>query len=185
MDLPCAAVKTDGRLKTWGADRLIAHRDSVALVDGPAFRAHYPEFASYYEGDPAEPQRNEFIRNVFYNVRWAFEKVIWSDHIYNNDISGTANFISRMSDNWMTTENPGFVDPSNPLAGFVADPALLKAIPGFVLPALERIPPTTDVEVQGSGEGFSGRVNGVADEAHTPAGLAGNSSQKSVTSQHE
>jgi hypothetical protein len=77
------------------------------------------------------------------------------------------------------------VDPSNPLAGFVADPALLKAIPGFVLPALERIPPTTDVEVQGSGEGFSGRVNGVADEAHTPAGLAGNSSQKSVTSQHE
>lgn len=185
MDLPCAAVKTDGRLKTWGADRLIAHRDSVALVDGPAFRAHYPEFASYYEGDPAEPQRNEFIRNVFYNVRWAFEKVIWSDHIYNNDISGTANFISHMSDNWMTSENPGFVDPSNPLAGFVAEPALLKAIPGFILPALERIPPTTDVEVQGSGEGFSGRVNGVADEAHTPAGLAGNSSQKSVTSQHE
>lgn len=170
MDLPCAAVKTDGRLKTWGADRLVAHRDSVALVDGPAFRAHYPEFASYYEGDPAEPQRNEFIRNVFYHVRWAFEKVVWSDHIYNDDISGTANFISRMSDNWKTDDNPGFIDPADPLAGFVAHPALLDVIPGFVLPALEKIPPTTKVKGRVLTEHFSGRVNGVADEAHTPAG---------------
>ena len=176
MDLPCAAVKTDGRLKTWGADRLLAHRDSVALVDGPAFRAHYPEFASYYEGDPAEPQRNVFIRNVFYNVRWAFEKVVWSDHYYNDDINGPANFISQMSDNWKTTENPGFVDPANPLAGFVEHPALKDAIPGFILPDLKRIPPTTDVSgkhfngAYGSGKEFSGIVAGVADEAHTPAG---------------
>jgi hypothetical protein len=170
MDLPCAAVKTDGRLKTWGADRLVAHRDSVALVDGPAFRAHYPEFASYYEGDPAEPQRNEFIRNVFYHVRWAFEKVVWSDHFYNDDISGTANFISRMSDNWKTDDNPGFIDPADPLAGFVAHPALLDVIPGFILPALEKIPPTTKVTGRVVTEHFSGRVNGVADEAHTPAG---------------
>jgi hypothetical protein len=180
MDLPCAAVKTDGRLKTWGADRLIAHRDSVALVDGPAFRSHYPEFASYYEGDPAEPQRNVFVRNVFYNVRWAFEKVIWSDHYYNDDIIGTANFISQMSDNWKTGENPGFVDPANPLAGFVEHPALLEAIPGFILPDLKRIPPTSDVTgkhfngAYGSDEGFSGIVAGVADEAHTPAGNSNN-----------
>lgn len=173
MDLPCAAVKTDGRLKTWGADRLIAHRDSVALVDGPAFRTHYPEFASYYEGDPAEPQRNEFIRNVLYNVRWAFEKVVWSDHIYNDDLHGSANFISHMSDNWKTAENPGFLDPAHPLAGFVAHPALLEVIPAFVLPALDRIPPTSDVSMEGfaASTGFSGSVNGVADEAHTPAGI--------------
>ncbi len=176
MDLPCAAVKTDGRLNTWGADRLIAHKDSVDLVDGPAFRAHYPEFASYYEGDPAEPQRNVFIRNVFYNVRWAFEKVVWSDHYYNDDISGTANFISHMSDNWKTVENPGFADPVNPLAGFVDRPALLEVIPGFVLPDVTRIPPTSDVSgknfngAYGAGKEFSGIVSGVADEAHTPAG---------------
>jgi hypothetical protein len=176
MDLPNAAVKTDGRLKTWGADRLIAHRENVAKVDGPAFRAHYPEFASYYEGDPAEPQRNVFIRNVFYNVRWAFEKVVWSDHYFNDDISGPANFISHMSDNWKTTENPGFVEPANPLAGFVDHPALLEVIPGFVLPDVKRIPPTSDVSgknfngAYGAGKEFSGIVSGVADEAHTPAG---------------
>ena len=136
LDLPCAAVKTDGRLKTWGADRLVVHKDSVALVDGPSFRAHYPEFASYYEGDPAEPQRNVFERNVFYNVKWAFEKVVWSDHIYNDDISGTANFISRMNDNWKTEVNPGFRNPSDPLAGFTEHPALLDVIPGFLLPDL-------------------------------------------------
>ena len=170
MDLPCAAVKTDGRLKTWGADRLVAHRDSVALVDGPAFRAHYPEFASYYEGDPAEPQRNEFIRNVFYNVRWAFEKVVWSDHYYNDDISGSANFISHMSDNWKTERNPGFRDTSDPLAGFTDHPAILDSIPGFILPDLSRIPPTSKASAF-SVAGFSGRVNGVSDELHTPAGL--------------
>ena len=176
MDLPCAAVKTDGRLKTWGADRLIAHRQNVAKVDGPAFRAHYPEFASYYEGDPAEPQRNEFIRNVLYNCRWAFEKVVWSDHIYNDDISGKANFIDHMSDNWKTTENPGFVDPADPLKGFVAHPALLDVIPGFILPDLSLIPPTSDLAgknfdgAYGSGNQFSGINMGVADEAHTPAG---------------
>lgn len=173
LDLPCAAVKTDGRLKTWGVDRLIAHRDSVALVDGPAFRAHYPEFASYYEGDPAEPQRNIFIRNVLYNVKWAFEKVVWSDHIYNDDISGTANFISEMSDNWKTDENPGFIDITNPLAGFTERPALLDVIPGFVLPDLSLIPPTSPTSArygQPSDSGFSGQVGGVADELHTPAG---------------
>ena len=175
MDLPSAAVKTDGRLKTWGADRLVAHRENVAKVDGPAFRAHYPEFASYYEGDPAEPQRNVFIRNVFYNVRWAFEKVVWSDHYFNDDISGPANFISHMSDNWKTSENPGFVELANPLAGFVDHPALLEVIPGFVLPDVKRIPPTSDVSgknfngAYGAGKEFSGIVSGVADEAHTPA----------------
>ena len=172
MDLPCAAVKTDGRLKTWGADRLIAHRDSVAIVDGPAFRAHYPEFASYYEGDPAEPQRNVFIRNVFYNVKWAFEKVIWSDHIYNDDITGKANFISEMSDNIKTDKNPGFIDPTDPLAGFTDHPALLEAIPDFILPDLSHIPPTsTTSSGQSHGSaGFSGVIGGVADELHTPAG---------------
>jgi len=179
MDLPCAAVKTDGRLKTWGADRLIAHRDSVALVDGPAFRAHYPEFASYYEGDPAEPQRNEFIRNALYNVRWAFEKVIWSDHFYNDDISGQANFISTLRDNWKTTTNPGFIDPNDPLKGYSEHPPVLDAIPGFVLPPVDRIPSTSAVDsswlratkATRSTYGFSGIAYGVADEAHTPAGL--------------
>lgn len=176
LDLPCAAVKTDGRLKTWGADRLVVHKDSVALVDGPSFRAHYPEFASYYEGDPAEPQRNVFERNVFYNVKWAFEKVVWSDHIYNDDISGTANFISRMNDNWKTEVNPGFRNPSDPLAGFTEHPALLDVIPGFILPDLSRIPPTSASRdgYRAPGAVFSGRVGGVADELHTPAGRSGN-----------
>ena len=107
-----------------------------------------------------------------YNVKWAFEKVVWSDHIYNDDISGTANFISRMEDNWKTDVNPGFRDPKDPLSGFVEHPALLDVIPGFILPDLSLIPPTSGVSSGyfASGDGFSGRVGGVADELHTPAG---------------
>ena len=128
------AIKIDARLKTWGADRLPYHRERIAELDGPAFRAHYPEFASYLGGDTAEPRRNVLTRNVFYDVKWAFETVVWADHDYNDTIEGAANFFSEMHDNWKTTLNPGFVDPDDPRAGFVAAPAVLDSIPGFVLP---------------------------------------------------
>jgi hypothetical protein len=62
------------------------------------------------------------------------------------------------------------MDISNPLAGFVEQPALLVAIPGFRLPDLSRIPSTTEINTT-SDTSFSGRVNGVSDELHTPAGL--------------
>ena len=133
MNLDCAAIKIDGRLKTWGADRRNAHKTYVAEVDGPAFRAHYPDFAPYWEGDPAEPNGNILVRNVFYNVRWVCEKVVWSDHQYNDTLEGSANFFSEMHDNWKTTDNPGFKDPENPRAGFVPDPPLQKHIPDFRL----------------------------------------------------
>ena len=136
MHLDCAAIKIDARLKTWGADRLPFHDERIAEMDSPAFRAHYPEFASYLAGDRAEPIRNVLERNVFYDVKWAFETVVWADHDYNDTIEGTANFFSVMHDNWKTTANPGFVDPEDPRAGFVAAPAVLDTIPGFVLPAL-------------------------------------------------
>jgi len=169
LDIPCAAIKVDGRLKTWGADRLPIHRDSVALVDGPAFRAHYPEFTSYYEGDHAEPQHNVLQRTVYYNVDWAFEKVVWSNHYYNDEVSGRANFFSEMSDNLKMDVNPGFVDPDNPLEGFVPDPLLLKKIPAFQLPPLEKIAKTSASELTFKHAGFSGINYGTADELHTKA----------------
>ena len=131
MNLDCAAIKTDRRLKTWGKDRLPAHFAYIAQVDGPEFREHYPEFASYLEGDTSEPSRNVLERNVFYNVRWIFEKVEWSSRDYNDSCEGADNFFSRMTDNWKTTENPGFKDIDNPQAGFEADPPLKEHIPAF------------------------------------------------------
>ena len=136
MHLDCAAVKTDARLQTWGKDRLKAHRVYVAQVDGPAFRAHYPEFASYYEGDPSEPRRNAFYNNVLYDVKWAFERVDWSSRDYNDILEGSANYFSEMHGNWKTADNPGFKDPDNPQAGFVPDPPLKKHIPDFHLKPL-------------------------------------------------
>lgn len=136
MNLDCAAIKVDGRMKTWGADRMPFMLEQLAKVDGPAFREHYPELSDYLGGDPAEPSRNVLERNVFYNVKWAFEKVVWSDHDYNDTIEGKANFFDRMESNWKTTVNPGFVNPDDPLAGFVPDPPLLDSIPGFRLPEI-------------------------------------------------
>ena len=75
-----------------------------------------------------------------------------------------------MSNNWKTATNPGFRDPADPLSGFTEHPAVLDSIPGFILPDLSRIPSTSETSVSFS-TGFSGVVNGVADEVHTPAGL--------------
>ena len=99
LHLDCAAVKVDARLKTWGKDRLAAHKVYVAEVDGPAFRAHYPEFASYYEEHPEEPRRNSFHDNVLIDVKWAFERVDWSRHDYNDTLAGRANFMDTMYGN--------------------------------------------------------------------------------------
>lgn len=98
-DLPCAAIKIDARLLTWGRDRYFDFPDKVALVDGPAFREHYPEFASYWEEDPCTPRRNVLEDNTFINVKWVFDKVVWSDHDYNDIIEGEANFFSSMHGN--------------------------------------------------------------------------------------
>ena len=145
LDIPCAAIKVDGRLKTWGADRLPICRDSVASVDGPAFRAHYPEFASYYEGDSAEPQHNRLINNVFCNVANVFEKVVWSDH-YNNDIiEGRANFFDEMRGNVKTEDR------------------------NLDLSVLERVPPTSQHELHFVHDAFNGIRYGIADEKQTAA----------------
>lgn len=98
-DLDCAAIKIDARLKTWGADRLLAHRIYIAEVDGPAFRDHYPDFASYLDGDPGEPSRNLLYDNVFCDVRWVFEKVVWAERDYNDIIEGRANYFDAMYGN--------------------------------------------------------------------------------------
>ena len=104
---------------------------------------------------------------MLYNVKWAFEKVVWSDHFYNDDIEGKANFMDEMRDNWKTTENPGFADPKDPLRGFVVDSPLLMNIPGFQLPPVEEIPPTSPSRYETRNNGFSGGN----DEAHTKASL--------------
>lgn len=146
LDIPSAAIKVDGRLKTWGADRLPICRDSVAAVDGPAFRTHYPEFASYFEGDPAEPQHNRLINNTFCNVAHVFEKVVWSDH-YNNDIfEGRANFFDEMYGNLKTDDRE------------VLD-----------LSVLEKVPPTSKNELHFVHDAFNGILYGIKDEKQTSA----------------
>ena len=145
VDIPCAAIKVDGRLKTWGADRLPIHRDSVALADSPAFRAHYPEFTSYYEGDPAEPQHNMLVHNVFCNVAHVFEKVVWSEHYYNDIMEGRANFFDEMRDN------------------------VRMDAPTVQIRLPEGIPPTSQHELHFVHDAFSGIRYGIADEKQTAA----------------
>lgn len=132
MNLDCAAIKIDARLHTWGADRIPVMMDSLAKYDSPAFREHYPELEAYL-ANFRDPSRNVLTRNVFYNVKYAFEAVVWDDHDYNDIIDGTANWMT-MSHNWKTTDNPGFLNPDNPKEGYADSPAVLQHIPGFVLP---------------------------------------------------
>ena len=119
--------------------------DSIRLVDSPAFRKHYPELEPYLKGDPAEPQHNTLINNVFCNVAAAFEKVVWSDHFYNNDIEGRANFFDEMHGNIKLDKLEG----------------------GLVLP--KRVPPTSRHELHFIHDAFNGAQYGILDERHTAA----------------
>lgn len=149
IDLPRAAIKVDGRLKTWGADRLPLMLDSIRHADSPAFREHYPELEPYLKGDPAEPQHNTLINNVFCNVAAAFERVVWSDHFYNNNVEGRANFFDEMKGNRIIDSLDG----------------------GLTLP--DRVPPTSKHELHFIHDTFNGAQYGILDEKHT--GATGNS----------
>lgn len=133
LNLPTTAIKIDARIQTWAAWMVPDYKKKVAAMDGPEFRAYYPEFASYWEGDFSTPSRNVLERNVFYNVKNVFERVHWDQHDFNDIVIGEANYVSRMNDNWVCSENPGFVDTNDPSKGFVSSPALLEHIPDFKL----------------------------------------------------
>lgn len=92
-------------------DRIVQNRK-----DEPPYSVKYPELVNYWQEDPAFPKRNRIYGNLFYNIT--------------NLLHGNSQW-GEFWNNWATNEDPGFVDPSDPLKGFRKDAPVFKRITGF------------------------------------------------------
>lgn len=132
------AIHVDNRLQNWAANMvakggIYETRLNAVKYNQPPYSTAYPELANYWNDNPALPKRNVIEGNLFYNI--------------DTVIRGNAKW-GEWRGNWTTTNNPGFVDPEQPLKGFAAGAEILRVLPevgnipfdkiGSTLPAAER-----------------------------------------------
>lgn len=121
MDSPIA-IHLDNRMQGWSASSVVKgaildQRLQTVRYTEPPYSIRYPELVNYWNENPAKPKRNIFERNLFYKVGTVLSgRTEWGE-FWNNWTS--------------TTENPGFVDETNPLKGFKSNAKVFEKIQGF------------------------------------------------------
>ena len=120
IDSP-TAIHLDNRLQNWAGSMLdkggiYDKRLQAVNYTQPPYSVKYPELVNYWQEDPAFPKRNRIYGNLFYNIT--------------NLLHGDSQW-GEFWNNWATNEDPGFVDPSDPLKGFRKDAPVFKRIVGF------------------------------------------------------
>ena len=120
IDSPCA-IHLDNRMQNWGTgmvapDGIIDQRLKKVRHTEPPYSEAYPKLVNYWQEDPAYPHGNLIESNLFYRI--------------GNVVHGETQW-AEFRNNWITNEDPGFVNPDNPLEGFKTDADLFKYIPGF------------------------------------------------------
>lgn len=128
IDLP-QAIHIDNRMQNWGRGMLdpggvVDQRLQAVKHTEPPYSTAYPELARYWEGTPRVPRGNVIAGNLFYKV--------------GRILNGSPSY-ADWSDNWVTIQNPGFVDPAKPLEGFVPDAPIYQMIDRFTPIPFERI----------------------------------------------
>lgn len=120
IDSP-VAIHIDKRLTNW-AQNMVAkggiyeERLDKVNYNKPPYSEAYPNLPKYWEDDPANPKRNYFHGNLFVNIK--------------NLLTCPTSF-GEFWNNWITNEDPGFVDINDPLKGFKPDAIVFERIEGF------------------------------------------------------
>ena len=115
-------VHVDNRNENWAKKIIIKggifdERLKMVNFQYPPYSTKYPNLANYWNDDPAVPKRNPVSKNIFYKVKTTFR--------------GNKDWLPFMEDNWITEEDPGFVDTAN--GNFMLKEAarVFEKIPGF------------------------------------------------------
>lgn len=96
-------------------------RLQMVKYNEPPYSMKYPHLANYWDDNPALPKRNPFSKNIFYKVKETVR--------FNKD------WLPFKEDNWVTEEDPGFVDAAN------GDFMLKEAAKAFEkIPGIQSIP---------------------------------------------
>jgi hypothetical protein len=119
-------IHVDNRNQNWASGILAEggiydQRLKMVRFQEPPYSDRYPNLSGYWEDDPSLPKRNPVSKNIFYKVKRPYR--------YNKD------WMPFMEDNWITDENPGFVDEE------VMDFSLMESSPAFEkIPGFKMIP---------------------------------------------
>lgn len=115
------AIHLDNRMQNWGKgmvapNGVIDQRLKTVRHKEPPYSTRYPNLTDYWESNPAYPSGNVIEGNLFYKIDNALKGQSQWGEFYNN---------------WTTDQDPGFVNPENPLEGLKPDALLYKRINGF------------------------------------------------------
>ncbi len=94
-------IHVDNRNQNWSKNiieegGIYDQRLKMVNYNKPPYSTKYPHLAKYWEDEPALPKRNPVSKNIFYKVKTPVR--------YNED------WLPFLDDNWITDENPGFVN---------------------------------------------------------------------------
>lgn len=123
------AIHLDNRMQNWSTSsvqpgEIFDRRLQAVKYTEPPYSTAYPLLVHYWDDDPAYPKRNLIEKNLFYKI--------------GNLLSGRSEW-GEFRNNWITNNDPGFVDPEDPLKGFRPDAELFKHIPDFPQIPFDRI----------------------------------------------
>jgi len=95
------AIYVDNRLENWAAHLLSSNGQfdqklKAINYNQPPYSIRYPMLTHYWQNNPQIPQGNTVSKNVFYNVVQV--------------VKGNIDWLSFADDNWVTSQNPGFID---------------------------------------------------------------------------
>jgi hypothetical protein len=116
------AIHVDNRNQGWSKNILKKggiYDERLKMVDfqNPPYSTKYPNLANYWNDNPALPKRNPCSKNIFYNI--------------NKIVDGKKEWLPFLDDNWITNENPGFVNEEELNFELNIDAKAFEAIPGF------------------------------------------------------
>lgn len=128
IDCP-KAIHIDNRMQNWGKGMVarggvIDQRLKTVRHQEPPYSTQYPNLVHYWENNPAYPSGNVIEGNLFYKI--------------GNVMDGRSEW-GEFRNNWTTRQDPGFVNPDDPLQGFKPDAPLFKYISGFPHIPFEKI----------------------------------------------
>lgn len=115
-------IHLDNRNQGWSKaimlkDGTYDQRLKMVKYNEPPYSTKYPHLANYWEDNPALPKRNPVSKNIFYKVKKPVR--------YNKD------WMPFKDDNWITNENPGFIDEANMNFMLNDNAKVFSEIPGF------------------------------------------------------
>lgn len=123
-------IHIDNRMQNWAKSQLdsggiFEKRLNAVNYQNPPYSVQYPELPGYFDKNPALPKDNIIENNVFVQVKTLLD--------------GKKEWLDFKDNNWVTDENPGFVDMVTKDFRIKENAELFRKIKGFESIPFEKI----------------------------------------------